>query len=404
MQQTSGLLRAIPEPLFSLDGTGRPLESNRAFDDLGLRPREVAAAVERLELGVGQASYRVEVLSEEGGVTYYRLARDGESSGRARALVAYLECLERGQPPLEAALEALWQGIGWRWTFVTRYNPRMMRQVQVLHCSEYGEPREPFDYAVRGTPCERVFGDDDVGCRLFTDLRNSFPDDPWIRRVGAQEYAGQIYAARRDVPLGHLFAISDEPREDGENAVEVVGLLGHLVSSELKALSWGALVDQATRHANQDALTGVASRFAWEQALEYLEGPQECRAGELGVAWLDLDRFKSVNDTLGHQEGDRLLVTFAHHLSSELRRTDSLFRIGGDEFALLLPDGYDSDWLDERVGRVTEVLAEHGFDSASVSFGGATVAEAQGRLREAIRLADARMYEMKRRREARRSG
>ena len=90
-----------------------------------------------------------------------------------------------------------------------------------------------------------------------------------------------------------------------------------------------------------------------------------------------------------------MLITLAHHLSSELRRSDSLFRIGGDEFVLLLPDGYDRQWLAERLDRVMAVLAEHGFEGSSVSYGGATVEETGGNLRDAIRLADERMYEMK---------
>ena len=326
------------------------------------------------------------------------VASGSESSGRVRALSAYLDGLAQGHAPLAAAAQALWQGVGWRWSFVTRFNPRMVKQVQVLHAAEYGEAQLPFDYSVQGTPCERVFGDSDTGCRSFENLPEAFPRDPWIRRVGAQRYVGQIYSTRRGVPLGHLFAITGELRASLDEAMEVVGLLGNLVSMELKALSWGALVDQATQLANQDALTGVASRFAFERAIEYLEGSEGCRVESLGVAWMDLDGFKNINDTLGHSEGDRLLITFSQHLSSALGRADSLFRTGGDEFVLLLPEGYDREWLVGTLAQVMKVLAEHGFEGVSVSHGGAGVAETAGQLREAIRLADRRMYEMKRRR------
>ena len=281
MQQTAGLLQAIPEPVFSLDEAGRLRESNPAFDALQLGPREIAEAAGHADLVVGRLSYRVAVLGKGGGATYYRLERDADSSGRAPALASYLESLGQGLPPLEAALEALWKGIGWRWSFVTRFNPRMMRQVQVLYCCEHGEAQKPFDYAVQGTPCERVFGDDDAGCRSFSDLEVTFPDDPFIRRVGAKEYVGQIYSTRRDVPLGHLFAISDEPREDCEEAKEVVGLLGHMVSSELQALSWGALVDQATRHANQDGSSTTASE-TMATAVLYLRSRFRSKYSALG--------------------------------------------------------------------------------------------------------------------------
>jgi diguanylate cyclase (GGDEF)-like protein len=95
-------------------------------------------------------------------------------------------------------------------------------------------------------------------------------------------------------------------------------------------LSHAALHDQLTLLANR---TGFSARL--EQALT------EARrtGGEVAVLCLDLDRFKQVNDTLGHEAGDQLLRLAARRMTNALRKTDLLARMGGDEFAIVLADG-----------------------------------------------------------------
>ena len=93
------------------------------------------------------------------------------------------------------------------------------------------------------------------------------------------------------------------------------------------------------RHmADHDPLTGFRHRRSFERELErhvsYVE-----RYGPKGAAIvLDLDHFKTINDTLGHSAGDELIVRVAHSLRSRLRESDVLARLGGDEFAILLPE------------------------------------------------------------------
>ena len=93
------------------------------------------------------------------------------------------------------------------------------------------------------------------------------------------------------------------------------------------------------RHmADHDPLTGLLNRRSFERELErhvsYVE-----RYGPKGAALvLDLDHFKTINDTLGHSAGDELIVRVAHALRSRLRESDVLARLGGDEFAILLPE------------------------------------------------------------------
>jgi diguanylate cyclase (GGDEF)-like protein len=82
-----------------------------------------------------------------------------------------------------------------------------------------------------------------------------------------------------------------------------------------------------------DALTGAENRAAWELFVGQQNG--ESRPGTLVM--MDLDHFKSVNDTYGHAEGDRLLIEFVQYVQSKVRDEERLFRYGGDEFVLYLP-------------------------------------------------------------------
>ena len=96
-----------------------------------------------------------------------------------------------------------------------------------------------------------------------------------------------------------------------------------------------------TKLASEDALTGLANRRLFRSELENVYCGRQAgaidTAVEFAILCLDLDRFKAVNDTLGHPIGDLLLQAVAQRLKASLRPTDILARLGGDEFAVLLP-------------------------------------------------------------------
>jgi diguanylate cyclase (GGDEF)-like protein/PAS domain S-box-containing protein len=90
--------------------------------------------------------------------------------------------------------------------------------------------------------------------------------------------------------------------------------------------------------AHYDALTGLPNRVLLAQRLQTGMAQARAQGTQLGVAYLDLDGFKPVNDRLGHGAGDRLLVVVAGRLSRALRPQDCVARLGGDEFVILMPD------------------------------------------------------------------
>ncbi|MGE0622418.1 MAG: EAL domain-containing protein [Pseudomonadales bacterium] len=112
------------------------------------------------------------------------------------------------------------------------------------------------------------------------------------------------------------------------------------------------------RQANYDTLTGLLNRQAFSDRVADAVR-RSARLDQRGaILFLDLDRFKRVNDTAGHRAGDELLRVIADRLSNELRDTDTVARLGGDEFAVILPDCGSDTLLTGLCGRIIETVNE----------------------------------------------
>jgi diguanylate cyclase (GGDEF)-like protein len=162
-----------------------------------------------------------------------------------------------------------------------------------------------------------------------------------------------------------------------------------------------AYFDRATeslaRQAHQDPLTGLLNHQAFSDELaEELERAKRYGHG-VALVFMDVDRFKAINDTLGHHEGDRVLRTVASLLIETARRSDLAGRMGGDEFvvALIESDEAGARAFVERLETKIAALPE-GF---TVSAGWALYPEEADDADALFRLADSRSYEVKRARE-----
>jgi diguanylate cyclase (GGDEF)-like protein len=154
------------------------------------------------------------------------------------------------------------------------------------------------------------------------------------------------------------------------------------------------------RLALHDALTGLPNRTLFRDRVTQALLAARRGAPPPAVMLMDLDRFKEINDTLGHQAGDRVLQEVARRLSSMLRETDTIARLGGDEFAVLLP-GVGSRDAAARVARVAATALEDPIvvqDMAltvEASCGIALSPEHGDDVDALIRCADVAMYEAK---------
>jgi diguanylate cyclase len=148
--------------------------------------------------------------------------------------------------------------------------------------------------------------------------------------------------------------------------------------------------------AHHDALTGLANRALFT---ERLEGALAAANQSVGVMLLDVDRFKTVNDSLGHAVGDALLVAMGGRLAAAVRSGDTVARLGGDEFTVLAQD-LDEQGMRRLAARLLRTLdAPFGLIGRQVSVRaslGMALRRAGSPIRELLRDADAAMYEAKR--------
>lgn len=159
------------------------------------------------------------------------------------------------------------------------------------------------------------------------------------------------------------------------------------------------LLDRLREQAGTDGLTGLVNSRIFLQRVEQ-ERERALRYGHpFTVAYLDLDQFKLVNDTWGHETGDLVLRTIAGCVTGALRRTDLVARLGGDEFAILLAETGEreaAEALQKLHAKMQEQLAEQSWP-VGCSIGAITCVDpTRVSVNELVRQADELMYQVKR--------
>ena len=170
----------------------------------------------------------------------------------------------------------------------------------------------------------------------------------------------------------------------------VVAMLSRYGSQSALALRNAWLVEQLERSAATDGLTGIANRRAFDDALAR-EVSRAARTGDpLSLVLLDIDHFKRLNDTLGHQAGDEALRAVAGDLAQAVRLSDTVARYGGEEFAVLLPGLGAEDAL------ATAERLRGGGDGVTLSAGVAAYPDDAGDALSLVDAADRALYAAKR--------
>jgi diguanylate cyclase (GGDEF)-like protein len=188
---------------------------------------------------------------------------------------------------------------------------------------------------------------------------------------------------------------SDPARVWGENEILLLRTVANQVAV---AVNHASLFAQIQQQALTDALTGCYNRRSFEMQLDREMQVARRQHHPLSLIMLDLDRFKQLNDSVGHDAGDDALRKLADCFRQEVRGIDSAARFGGDEFALILPKAHTEGALlvGERLRASIQEIEIPGFGNLSASLGIATFPSHGSSRAELVSAADAALYSAKR--------
>jgi diguanylate cyclase (GGDEF)-like protein len=201
--------------------------------------------------------------------------------------------------------------------------------------------------------------------------------------------------------LGRIWA--DDPEDRLLPSTARLEALAVFANQATMAIVAAGQLEQLRALAEQDPLTGLLNRRTFMQELEQEVERARRYDRSLALVLCDLDHFKALNDTHGHLTGDEALRRLADVVTNGLRAGDSAFRIGGDEFALLLPEATEeeAEAAAHRLAAAFRDAAEPAFADLGFTFGVSTVPADATESEALIRRADAALYERKRARPAR---
>jgi diguanylate cyclase (GGDEF)-like protein/PAS domain S-box-containing protein len=229
---------------------------------------------------------------------------------------------------------------------------------------------------------------------LVTETRFAIPETPFTTgHSRSVSVPVRRRSAASDVLLVHERA---RDRQFDQADARFLEAIAHVLASALDRVD---TEEELRRRALEDPLTGLANRALLHSQLEHALHAAARHQACVAVLLLDLDRFKYLNDTLGHTAGDELLRRVAARLRTEVRDEDVVARLGGDEFVVVCTDADDDTMIGEIAQRIVDVLAEPFSVAGRELFASASVGVAVGRGRASaeglLRDADAAMYRAK---------
>ncbi len=204
---------------------------------------------------------------------------------------------------------------------------------------------------------ERItgFATEEMLGKTFRALQNDDWDQPGIEevRTALRERTEAHVTLRNYRKDGTMFwnEVYVAPVKD------VAGNVTHFVVTQYDVTATKRYEAELEFQANRDVLTGLANRNLLRDRLRQSIAYADRYGHPVWVVFVDLDRFKFVNDTLGHRAGDTLLNKVAERLLLAIRETDTAARLGGDEFALILPERSDERLSMSVVQRIMDMLA-----------------------------------------------
>jgi diguanylate cyclase (GGDEF)-like protein/PAS domain S-box-containing protein len=245
-----------------------------------------------------------------------------------------------------------------------------------------------------GCSLEDVIGKTDFDIFTQAHAQEAFEDEQRIIRTGEPVVGKPQRETFHDRPDAWS-STTKQPlfNESGQ----IIGTFGLSRDITAQVAAQAALTYQA----HHDSITGLANRPALMERLQHTLVSREGRRGRFAVLFIDLDDFKSINDTLGHEVGDRVLRDVGHSLTRISRRGDTVARLGGDEFVLLCTELREDDDVELICDRVMRAVCAPQHDgphdlTVTCSLGAVVTRECSASPEELLQQADVAMYAAKR--------
>jgi diguanylate cyclase (GGDEF)-like protein/PAS domain S-box-containing protein len=272
---------------------------------LGSEPDSVELDLRHPQRGSFPAELKsVPVLDDRGGVRTCRSALQDISERRRTE-----EQLRLASQVMQASQEAV--VIADRRLRITTVNPAL------LEMTGYREEE------LIGQPVDRLGGTNYRAPELYQDILTG------LNHIG--RWQGQLWSGRKDGTLFPASATITTLRDEA-------GEISHYVATASDITDREKARQRVRSLSYYDALTGLANRTLFAERLVQAIAAAQRSHGHLGLLVLDLDRFKLINESLGHANGDRLICEAARRIATAVREADTLGRLGGDEFGALLPN------------------------------------------------------------------
>ncbi len=223
---------------------------------------------------------------------------------------------------------------------------------------------------------------------------SEFFADMWKALIATGHWEGELWNRRKDgVAYLEKLAIYTLKDEHGKVANHI-GIFSDITQSRAEQ-------ETVAHHAQHDFLTNLPNRMLFRDRFKQQLASAKRNEKKFAVIYIDLDKFKPVNDKLGHQIGDQLLVAVAARLKSQVREVDTVSRFGGDEFAILLSEVMTRNDVTNLAGKILVALnqpfiLEGNTVNISGSLGIAMYPDDGSEMETIMSKADAAMYRAKR--------
>jgi diguanylate cyclase (GGDEF)-like protein/PAS domain S-box-containing protein len=336
------LIEAVPQPIFFKDTDGRYLGVNSAWERFFGIPREKFIGKSVFELyphnqdlarrhhakdqelfnAPGSQTYEAAIVGVDARMhhTIYNKATFNKSDGAVAGLIGTITDVSE----LKEAESALREG------------EARFRDLTELSSDWYWEQDSDLRFTQISSKVHEfsLGAEEDVGKTRWEVPRLQMTEEQWRAHKAAlaARRAFQDFVYQRLDIHGNLrtISVSGRPIFDEEGRFQGYRGTGRDITEQKR-------VEEQIRHmAQHDALTGLPNRMLLHDRIGQAIAQAERNRGVLALLFIDLDRFKTVNDSLGHPVGDRLLKTVAERLAACTRGSDTIARIGGDEFVVLL--------------------------------------------------------------------